>query len=186
MVIPGCAHSHEILEKTHLLLVSKACQPKLGMTKRVSDGSITLDDYDAQSLEVARHVGTGLFMIRIGNLIYIDNVCNLLLNDLVIDLDDEPGIDSTAQDSDQSNFPDCFIHAMGNVYVDMECTMTGTPVTPDPKCLVSGPCWNLFLRCQLLESQSPCCCRDVPCEQQWTHSVFWSVEELECFMHTLQ
>ena len=64
MVIPGCVLSHEIPEKTHPLLVSQACQGKLGMTKRVRDGSITLDDYDAQSLEVARQVGTGLFTIR--------------------------------------------------------------------------------------------------------------------------
>ena len=49
MVIPGCVHSHEIPEKTHRLLVSQACQPKLGITKRVRDGSITLDDHDAQS-----------------------------------------------------------------------------------------------------------------------------------------
>ena len=37
----------------------------LGMTKSVRDGSVTLDDYDARSLEVARQVGTGLFMIGI-------------------------------------------------------------------------------------------------------------------------
>ena len=55
------------------LLVSLACQAKLGMTKRVCDGSITLDDCDAQSLEVARQVGTGLFMIRIHHLIYNDH-----------------------------------------------------------------------------------------------------------------
>ena len=85
------------------------------MTKRVRDGAITLDDYDAQSLEVARQVETSLFMIRIDHLIYNDYVCNPLLNDLVIDLDDEPGNDSTARDSDQSNFPDCFTHAMVNV-----------------------------------------------------------------------
>ena len=65
MVTPVCAHSHEIPEKTHRLLLSQACQAKLGMTNRVRDGSITLDDYDAQSLEVARQVGTGLFMIGI-------------------------------------------------------------------------------------------------------------------------
>ena len=47
MVIPGCVHSHEIPEKTHCLLVSQECQAKLGITKRVRDGSITLDDYDA-------------------------------------------------------------------------------------------------------------------------------------------
>ena len=85
------------------------------MTKRVRDGSITLDDYGAQSLEVAPQVETGLFMIRIDHLIYNDYMCNPLLNDLVIDLDDEPVIDSTARDSDQSNFPDCFTHAMVNV-----------------------------------------------------------------------
>ena len=51
MVIPVCVHSHEIPEKTHPLLVSRTCQTKLGMTKRVRDGSITLDDYDAQSLD---------------------------------------------------------------------------------------------------------------------------------------
>ena len=54
-------------------------------------------------------------MIRIGNLTYNDYVRNPLLNDLVTDFDDEPGIDSTARDSDQSNSPDCFTHAMVNV-----------------------------------------------------------------------
>ena len=39
------------------------------MSTRVRDGSITLDDYDKQSLEVARQVGTGLFVIRIDHLI---------------------------------------------------------------------------------------------------------------------
>ena len=38
MVIPGCVHSRENLEKTHPLLVIQACQAKLGMTKRVRDG----------------------------------------------------------------------------------------------------------------------------------------------------
>ena len=33
------------------------------MTNRVRDGSIALEDYDVQSLEVARQVGTGLFVI---------------------------------------------------------------------------------------------------------------------------
>ena len=110
MVILECVHSHESHEKTHPLLLSQACQAKLGMTKRVRDGSITLDDYDARSFEVARQVGTGVFMIRIDHC-----VCNLLLNDLVIDIDDEPGIDSTARDSDQTNSPDCLTHAMVNV-----------------------------------------------------------------------
>ena len=68
-----CVHSHEILEKIHPLLVSQACQAKLGMTKRLRDGSVTLGDYDAQSLEVARQVETGLFMIRIDHLILISS-----------------------------------------------------------------------------------------------------------------
>ena len=33
MVILECVHSHEFLEKTHLLLLSQ-CQAMLGMTKR--------------------------------------------------------------------------------------------------------------------------------------------------------
>ena len=69
MVIPRCVHSHEIPEDTHLLLLSQACQAKSGMTKRVRDGSLTLDDCDAQSLEVARQVWRGVFMIRIDQLI---------------------------------------------------------------------------------------------------------------------
>ena len=108
MVIPGCILSHEILEKTHPLLLSQACQAKLGMTKRVRDGSITLDDYHAESLEVARQVGTGLFMIGIDHLIYNDYVCYPLLDGLVIDFIDELRMDSTARDSDQSNFSDMF------------------------------------------------------------------------------
>ena len=73
------------------MLVSQACLAKLGMKKRVRHGSITLDDYDAPSLEVVRQVGTGLFIIRIDLLIYNDYVRNPLLDDLVIDVDDEPG-----------------------------------------------------------------------------------------------
>ena len=56
MVISGCVHSHAIPEKTHPLLVSQACQAKLGMTKRVREVSIELDDHDAQALEVARQI----------------------------------------------------------------------------------------------------------------------------------
>ena len=69
MVIPGYAHSHEIPEKAHPLLLSQACQAKLEMRKRVREGTITLDDYDAQPLEVARQVGTGSFMMRLDHLI---------------------------------------------------------------------------------------------------------------------
>ena len=82
MVIPGCVHLLGIPEKTHPLLLSQARQAKLGGTKSVRDGSITLKNNNY--------------------------VRNTLLNDLVIDFDDEPGINSSARDSDQSNFPDCF------------------------------------------------------------------------------
>ena len=89
MVIPRCVHSHEIPERTHRLLVSQACRAKLGMTN-VRDGSITLDDHDAQSLEVARQLETGLFMIAIDHLIRDNYACNPHLTYLVIYLDDEP------------------------------------------------------------------------------------------------
>ena len=39
---------------------------------------------------------------------YNDFASNPLLNDLVIDFDDELGVDSAARDSDQSNSPDLF------------------------------------------------------------------------------
>ena len=51
MVIPVCVHSHEIPEKTHLLLLSQACQAKLGMTKRVRDGSISCAPHSAQFIQ---------------------------------------------------------------------------------------------------------------------------------------
>ena len=41
-------------EKAHPFLMSQACQARLGMTKRVCEGSITLDDYESQSFEFAR------------------------------------------------------------------------------------------------------------------------------------
>ena len=82
------------------------------MTNRARDGSITLD-CDAQTLEVARQVGIGLFMVGIDHLTCNGYVRNLFLNDLVIDFDDKPGIDSTARDSDQTYSLDCFTHANG-------------------------------------------------------------------------
>ena len=59
---------------------------------------------------------TGFFMMRNDHLLYNHYACNPLLNDLVIDCDDEPGVNSAARDSDQSNSPDCFTHAMVNVH----------------------------------------------------------------------
>ena len=76
--------------------------------------AITLDDHDAQSLEVARQVGTGLFIIWMDHLMHDDCVCNPLLNDLVIDLDDDPGFDSTARGLDQPCSSDCYTLAVVN------------------------------------------------------------------------
>ena len=45
VVVPGCVHIYEIPEKSHPLLLSKAWQAKLGMVRRVGDGTISLDDY---------------------------------------------------------------------------------------------------------------------------------------------
>ena len=54
-------------------------------------------------------------MIRIDHLVDNDYVRNPSLDDLVIDFVDEPGIDSTARGSDQTNSLNCFVHAMANV-----------------------------------------------------------------------
>ena len=140
------------------MFVSQACQATLGMTKRVRDGSITLDDYDAQSLEVARQMETVLFMIRIDHLIYNDFVCSLLLNDLVTDLDDDLVDNSLARDSDQSTSSDCFTHAMVNV----------------PFVNFRGVCFGLIrlsCRCGLLNG--------FPGRPQRRHKFWGSHEELE-------
>ena len=47
-------------------------------------------------------------MIRIDHLICDDYASDLLLNDLVIGFDDELGVNSAAQDSDQSKFSRLF------------------------------------------------------------------------------
>ena len=78
------------------------------MTQRMREGSITLDEYDSQSLEVARQEGTVLLMIRIDHLIRDDYVCNPLLDDIVIDFGDDPDFTSIARESDQLNSSDCF------------------------------------------------------------------------------
>ena len=60
-------------------------------------------------------MGTGLFMIGIDHMIRDDRACNPLLYDLVINLDDESGVNSLARDSDHPNSSDCFTYAMVNV-----------------------------------------------------------------------
>ena len=64
---------------------------------------------------------------------------------------------------------------------DTESTTAGTHMTSDPKRLVSGPCWNLNLGCQLFASLPLAVAMMFPVNSSWNHSVFWSVEELECF-----
>ena len=76
------------------------------------EGSVTHDDYDAQSLEVVRQVGTALFMIWIDHLIRDDCMCIPLMNDRAIDLGDD--VYNVARDSDQSHLSDCLTHAMVN------------------------------------------------------------------------
>ena len=70
LVLPGAIDSHEIADARHPLLLSQACQAKLGFTKSSRKGTITLDDYEGQGLEVARQVRTGLFLVRIDHLFY--------------------------------------------------------------------------------------------------------------------
>ena len=69
LVIPGAVDSHEIANSRHPLLLSQSVQAKLGFTKSVRKGTITMDDYEDQSLEVVRQAKTGLFMIRIDHLV---------------------------------------------------------------------------------------------------------------------
>ena len=69
MLLPGSIDSHETEKSKHPLLISQACQAKLGFTKKSRDGTITMDDYENQGLEVARQARTGLFMVRIDHLL---------------------------------------------------------------------------------------------------------------------
>ena len=45
------------------------------MVKRVCDGSIALDDYGGQKLEVVNLVGTGSFTCRIDQLFFFFKIC---------------------------------------------------------------------------------------------------------------
>ena len=69
LILPGGLDSHEIEESNHPLLLSQAFQAMLGFTKNARHGTITLDDYNKQNLEVVRQVKTGLFMIRVDHLL---------------------------------------------------------------------------------------------------------------------
>ena len=47
------------------MLLSQSVQAKMGFLKNARTGGISLMDYNNQTLEVARQINTGLFMIRI-------------------------------------------------------------------------------------------------------------------------
>jgi hypothetical protein len=68
LIIPGAVDSHETPDGKHPMLLSQSAQAKLGFTKSSRHGTITLDDYDNQEIEVVRQVKTGLFMICISHL----------------------------------------------------------------------------------------------------------------------
>ena len=66
--IQGSLCSHEMDAGDHVLLLSQSIQAKFGMIKNARSGSICLQDYEHQELEVVRMAKTGLFMIRIDHL----------------------------------------------------------------------------------------------------------------------
>ena len=74
LTLPGGLDSHEMEEGNHVLLLSQAVQANLGFLKSVRNGTIVMEDYNKQHLEVARQVRTGLFMIRIDHLLIQDFV----------------------------------------------------------------------------------------------------------------
>ena len=90
--IPGALDSHETETgpgtRPHPLLLSQAVQARLGLTKSARYGKVTLDDYNGQSLEVAREQGTGLFMVRIDHL-SPEQYRHLPVRDLLIE---QPGM----------------------------------------------------------------------------------------------
>ena len=121
-------------ERAHPLLLSQTCQARLGMTKRVREGSITLDDHDSQPSEVARQLGTGSFLMRIDHSVHDDYLCNLLLDDLVIDFGAKRGANNVTRGSDKPCFFfDCFTHAM----IDDSCRVLPRSVLQADTIIVS-------------------------------------------------
>ena len=88
------------------MLLSQACEARLGMTKRLREGSITIDDYDSQPLEVVRQPWTRLSTMRIDHFVHDDYVCNFPLDDLVIDSGAQPNVNNVARGPDQRCSPD--------------------------------------------------------------------------------
>ena len=62
LILPGRLDSHEMPNSMHPLLISQACQAKLGFRRDVRDGTITMKDHEDQNLEVARQTRTGFFI----------------------------------------------------------------------------------------------------------------------------
>lgn len=71
---PGGFCSREIRGATHPLLLSQSVQAKLGFTRFVRNGTVTMDGYMNRSLKMARQAKTGPFMIRIDHLFVEDYV----------------------------------------------------------------------------------------------------------------
>ena len=110
--IPGALDSHEtetgLGTRPHPLLLSQAVQARLGLTKSARYGKVTLDDYNGQSLEVAREQGTGLFMVRIDHL-SPEQYQHLPIRDLLIEQPSMPcplAIDSSDEEADNEEQED--------------------------------------------------------------------------------
>ena len=71
--LPGLIESHQVRDGKHLMLPSQAAQAKLGFVKNVRRGTIMLEDYEGQEIEVCRQVNTGLYIIRIDHLLNRDD-----------------------------------------------------------------------------------------------------------------
>ena len=110
--IPGALNSHETETgpgvRPNPLLLSQAVQARLGLTKSARYGKVTLDDYNGQSLEVAREQGTGLFMVRIDHL-SPEQYRHLPTRDLLLEQPEMPcplGISSEDEEADDEEQED--------------------------------------------------------------------------------
>ena len=95
--------------RQRMSLFSKRRQSSKTGTKRVHESTITTDD--SQPLEVARQARTRLFTIRIDHFVHDDYVCNLLLDDLVIDSGAELDV-NVARSPDSRIFPRSVLQAV--------------------------------------------------------------------------
>ena len=78
------------------------------MTKRACGDSITLDNNDPRSLEIAQHSESGPFSIRIDYSVHDGYVRNSLLSDPVIYYDDESVVNDVIRGSGKP----CFVSHM--------------------------------------------------------------------------